>query len=208
VPKFSDDPNLVFAPHLYAESIGPSFPGLLDLLATLLPVLGTYYGTPVWVGEYGAFGSARFNRNWMERFARLHDANGYDGGTWWQWEQECGDPHSIEYPRDADWVATRLSDCDGSRMEVACPSRSYPRAVPGRMTSLTAAPCGGTMVVMGTTPTRSTADLWFEPVGDADGAPPDVSGHGIVAVDPRRVGGGWRLFVTVEGDYRISVAGS
>lgn len=206
VPPFSEDPNLVFAPHVYAESIGPSFPGLLDLAVGLNRFLGESYGRPVWIGEYGSFSSPGVNTAWMSRFARLHDASGYDGGTWWQWEQECGDPHSISYPEGPEWVASRLADCDGSRMDVACPARSYPRAVPGRLTAVDAAPCGGALAVTGTTPSPSTADLWFQPAEGSDPAtPPLVGGTGVLDIELRPVDGGWRVFVRVDGDYRITL---
>lgn len=202
-----DDPNLVWAPHMYAESIGPSFPGFLDLLMAGFRLLGDLYDTPVWIGEYGSFSDDAADRRWMERFAELHEANGFSGGAWWQWEQECGDPHETAgaWPTTEEWVLGRLPGCDGSRMAVACPSRSFPRAAPGRVTSVTAEPCGGGLTVVGTTPAPSTADLWYQPAPGADPQVPEVTGTGVVDVRAERSGPGWRIFVAVEGDYRIDV---
>lgn len=210
VPRFTDDPDLVFAPHVYAEAIGPSFPGMLDLLFGALRVLGAGYGTPVWVGEYNQYGSEENQRSWMSRFARLSDANGYAGGTWYTWNYGCGDPHGLQWPATPEWLAQQVGTCPGSRSPVACDTRSYPRAAPGRVSSIEAAPCGGSLIVTGSTPATSTADLWFRPdpapSGEDPGPPPAVTGDGVVDVEARPQGGGWRLFVRITGDYRIDVA--
>jgi endoglycosylceramidase len=208
VPKFSDDPDLVFAPHIYLESIGPKLPGLLDAGIDGLRLLGSVlYGTPVWIGEYGAFSDAASERTWMDRFARLHDAAGFSGGAWWQWEQECGDPHDVNgaWPPDEDWIEGQLGGCDGSRMPKSCPTRSYPRAAPG-VERIVAAPCGGRLDVEGNAFARSTADLWLAPAPGTTGPPspaPQITGSGIGDVTVRPEAGGWRVFVEVAGRYSI-----
>ena len=59
------------------------------------------------------------------------------------------------------------------------------------------------MTLTGSTPTSSTADLWFPSTSDT---PPNVSGSGIESSVTERVPGGWRAYVRVNGDYRISLA--
>jgi endoglycosylceramidase len=205
-PGFSDDPNLVFAPHNYAESIGPNVPGLLEVLTDALGLLGAAYGTTTWIGEYGSFTSDPVARTeYMARFNRLQDRSPGAGGTWWQWEQQCGDPHDVAgaYPPSDEWVAQKLPDCaDSARMNTPCTARSYPRAMPGRLTSLVAEPCGGPMTVTGSTTAPSTAELWFQ--GERP-TPPQVTGDGLgtATVEPRP--GGYRVLVQVSGDYRIAV---
>lgn len=205
---FSDDANLVFAPHNYGESIGPQLPGLLDLLTGALQLLARAYGTTTWIGEYGSFASDDAERAaYMSRFNRLDDANPGAGGTWWQWEQECGDPHDVAgaYPPSDEWVAQQRERCGDARMATPCTARSYPRAAPGRLLSLRAAPCGGgTLTVRGRTPTPSTAELWI--ASDTDGRPV-VTGTGVGDVLAERRPGGWRVAVRVEGDYLIDVQG-
>lgn len=204
---FSDDPNLVYAPHNYAESIGPSVPGLLDLNVRLQSAVAAAYGATTWIGEYGAFSSDPVaRRSWMERFNRLDDTAPGAGGTWWQWEQQCGDPHDVAgaYPPSDEWVAQQLPTCaDSARMDTPCTARSYPRAVPGRLGSVVAEPCGGPITVTGTTKVEATAELWFQ--GELD-EPPTVSGDGLgtAVVEPRT--GGYRITVPVRGSYRIQVA--
>ncbi len=200
---FSADPNLVLAPHTYAESFD-DIAGFLDLSLDGEAAAARAYGTPVFLGEYGAYRSADFNTAWTTRVHRKVDALRYAGDTWWQWEQACGDPHNTTYPLTEDEVAQRLPGCADARTQQACPTRPSPRAVPGRLTSLTAWPCGtGPLTVAASTAARGTADLWFPSSSDT---PPTVTGTGIGAVEQRRVPGGWRLFVQVDGSYRISVA--
>ena len=205
-PGFSDDDNLVFAPHNYAESIGPDVPGLLDLLTDALGLLSAAYGTTTWIGEYGNFSSDPVERReYMARFNRLQDRSPGAGGTWWQWEQQCGDPHDVAgaYPPDDAWVAQQLPDCsDSVRMDTPCTARSYPRAVPGRLTSIVAEPCGGPMTVTGATPTPSTAELWFQ--GELP-APPTVSGDGIDGATVEARPGGYLVRVDVRGRYTVRV---
>lgn len=203
---FSDDPNLVYSPHNYAESIGPSVPGLLALNTQLQNAVARAYGTTSWVGEYGAFMSDDVaRRSWMERFNRLDDRNPGAGGAWWQWEQQCGDPHDVAgaYPPSEAWVADKLASCvPEPRMDTPCTARSYPRAVPGRLLSLEAEPCGGAVTVTGRTTSPSTAELWFQ--GER-AEPPTVSGTGLGASTVEARPGGYRITVAVSGEYRIDV---
>lgn len=208
---FSDDPDLVFAPHVYAESIGPAFPGWLETQMGLEYVLGLFYGAPVWVGEFGSFGGD--TATWMTRMGDAHDANRFAGGTWWQWEQECGDPHESPWPNVEDEVQRKLGDCDGGRMPTQCTARSYPRATPGVLQSLSAEPCGGSVTFSGSTGAASTADVWVQPRDwniDANivptGPPPTVTGSGIRRTTVMPMQGGWRVFVALSaGDYSVTV---
>jgi len=201
----SDDPNLVFAPHNYGESIGPNFPGLLDLLFVVYDLLAKLYKTTVWVGEYGKFSSHEENEIWMARYAALEDRFLNTGSTWWQWEQECGDPHDVRgaYPPSPEWVEQQRETCGDARFRpTTCVRRAYPRAAPGRLESLAAEACDGNLLMTGSTSVPSTADLWI-PSGSEN--EPLVTGDGILGVAARRVEGGWRLDVGVNGDYRIEV---
>lgn len=203
---FSDDPNLVFSPHNYAESIGPQIPGLMDLLFTALGALRLGYGTASWTGEYGFFGNDDEAK--MARYAPLDDAtlaNGGAGGTWWQWEQECGDPHDVSgaYPPSEQWVLDQIGNCGTPRVDLVCSDRPYPRAVPGRLTSVTTG-CRGPLTVTGSTPQTATAELWFP---GTSATPPSVGGPGVGAATSMRIGtSGWRIRVPVSGAYSITVS--
>lgn len=204
LPGFTTDANLVYAPHLYNESISP-LPGIsieqgFDNAATAAAA----YGTTFFSGEWGWFGDHDADQPFLERYAAAEDAH-LVGGTWWQWEQACGDPHAVGVRGNRPSCAgvTELSDglVTRSPENVAVLSRAYPRAVPGVLTSIDADVATGTLVITGTADRAGVAaDLWVP----ERCAQPTVSGATAV----RSVPGGWRIAVPVPevGDYRIEVA--
>lgn len=199
------DENVVFAPHNYFGSIVQGPEELLDFSFWLYQLLGRLYGTTLWCGEYGSFSDEETNEAWMARFAGLEDRYLFAGGTWWQWEQECGDPHNVNYnyPPTPEWIELQATTCGNPRMKPThCVSRAYPRAAPGRLTSLTAAPCGASLAIAGRSESPGTTELWF-PSDSAE--EPLVTGSGISAIDFTMVPGGWRISVGVEGEYDIEV---
>ena len=74
-------------------------------------------------------------------------------------------------------------------------------AVPGRLRSIEANPCGETLVVKGATDMAGMADLWLPSASDTE---PAVSGSGIEQYLATRVDGGWRITAWVSGDYSIT----
>lgn len=207
LPDFdmSDDPNLVFGAHNYFESITPG-EGLLDTSFGLYAWLAEQYGqTTVWIGEYGSFSDPETNEAWMARFAALEDQFPGAGSAWWQWEQRCGDPHSVQHPPTPEWLEEQVTKCDDARfIPVKCVERAYPRAVPGLLLSIGEGACEGNLVVTGSTEAPGTADLWYPSQSDTE---PDVTGAGIEDVTALRVTGGWRIQVSVSGEYRIEASG-
>ncbi|MCB9477712.1 MAG: cellulase family glycosylhydrolase [Deltaproteobacteria bacterium] len=199
---FQED-NTVFAPHNYFESIISGPEGLLDIGFFLFDLLGSFYKTPVWVGEYNYFGDAETGDAWMTRYAALDDQFLQSGGTWWQWEQECGDPHNSQWPPSQEWLEQQQEKCGNARFQTrACSDRGYPRAAPGRLTFLSAVPCDGELIVEGTTGKAGTADLWMPAYSDED---PQVRGEGLGETVITSVKGGWRITVEVNGEYKIRV---
>ena len=195
--------NLVWAAHNYAESIGPSFPGLLDLSFFAYDLLARAYGTALWCGEYNSFSDAETNELWTARYAALEDRYLLAGGAWWQWEQECGDPHSVQYPPTPEWLEQQQERCGDARFDVpVCLARAYPRAVPGMLTGLSAEPCGEGIFVSGVTEAPGVADIWLPTVSAIE---PAVTGTGIERVRTHKVAGGWRIEAAVDGTYTIEV---
>jgi endoglycosylceramidase len=139
-PGFTADERIVFAPHLYSESIA------VDQGATTIERgfdngerAARSYGVPLWSGEWGWFGDPVEQRPRVERYIAQEDARRL-GGAWWVWKQACGDPHVVGYP-----------GASGSLNPTECPSgrplglvtgytdllrRAYPRFAPGRLTEL------------------------------------------------------------------------
>lgn len=142
-PGFTKDRNIVFAPHIYAESLSSN-----SIDAGFAAAAGTAagYGVTVWGGEWGFWPAHPVEASdKIERYAAAEDAAAY-GGAWWDWKQACGDPHVAHAP---DGVPEPVS---GSLNRYSCPdqtnlgidpafgdvlSRPVPRAVPGRITRLT-----------------------------------------------------------------------
>jgi endoglycosylceramidase len=206
---FSGDDNLVYAPHLYNESIGV-IPGqtIEDGFANAATAAATY-GTTFFSGEWGWFGDGEADAPLIARYAANEDAHRV-GGTWWQWRQACGDPHAIgtrgHRPPCAD-SGSPYSDgiVTRPRSNTMILDRAYPRAAPGELSRIDAGVTHGTLVIEGVADRAGVpADLW---VPERCGAPA-VSGSNVGDVHARAVPGGWRLDVVVprDGAYRIEVA--
>lgn len=140
---FTRDRDLVFAPHIYSESLSSeSIPTGFGYAAKV----ARRFGTTVWGGEYGFWPEQPVDASAeIERYARAEDARGY-GGAWWDWKQACGDPHVVNQP------GGQPNPVSGSLVRFTCPdqtahpvdpafgdvlSRPVPRSVPGRITALT-----------------------------------------------------------------------
>ena len=218
-PPLIDDPNVVFAPHLYAESITVD----RALGTTLLTIEQGFdaadaaartYGTTVWDGEWGWFGDPGDDAAKVARYARQEDEHVW-GGAWWDWKQACGDPHVIRTP------GGEPSGVSPSLNRFRCPaqeplgipaafrtilSRAYPRAAPGVITSLESDPQSGAFRVTGrdTDPRGSCRlELWAPDRGDE---PPALESTGAAQVQARPYAGGWLLTACVRGAW--SVAGA
>jgi endoglycosylceramidase len=202
---------MVFAPHNYNESIDP---GTIEDGFSAAAQGAATYGVTFWVGEFGWFGDPAKNQAAVARFAAQEDQYRV-GGTWWQWKQACGDPHSIAARAPApDAVIYQFNaiGCPGDHDMGPVPewqpilSRAYPRAAPGVLRSLASDGLTGTFSMSGTrgdTKADATIDLW---VPKGSGAPPVVGGSGIAGVSVRPVDGGFRVTAAVCGDdYRVEL---
>ncbi len=211
-PAFTDDPNIVFAPHLYAGSltVTPDF-GIADgYRAANAAAAG--YRTTFWGGEWGWFGDPQRDADEVARFAQLQDEYAV-GGAWWSWRQACGDPHQIRAPgRRPARISPSLVRyrCPGN-VELGVPepfatilSRPYPRAAPGRITELESDPEAVTMHLEGRAGDVSggRVDLW---VPGQPGTRPVVTGTNISAVRVFPVDGGFRVTATATGRYTLDL---
>jgi endoglycosylceramidase len=205
-PGFTTDRNIVFAPHNYGESIG-DIP--LDGEFAYYVNLAKGYGTALWTGEYGWFGNPVANAAKVARYAAIEDADITAGSAWWQWRQACGDPHSIGSPGGkADHVLIHFQRnlCPGDHNagvipQWACVWRPYPRASPGRLTSLHSG-CRGGLAFAGDTTRAGTVDVWYPREG---ARPPRVGASPHAAVRVVRVTGGFRITARVRGHYSLTV---
>jgi len=204
---FTDDTNIVFAPHNYGESIGPlPIEGTFDYFATL----AARYGTALWVGEYGFFEDSDEAEEKLGRYVAKEDALITAGAAWWQWRQACGDPHSVGRPGGKSapvQIHLRTNGCPGDvdggvNPRWACLGRSYPRAAPGRLTELTAN-CAGTMSLRGTAPEGLQEIVVWTPGNSGD---PIVAGDQLSDVRTQSVDGGYVITAAVQGEYSMSIS--
>jgi endoglycosylceramidase len=229
---FSDDPGLVFAPHVYGGSIVEQI--TVDQNWDFAWALAEGYRTTLWVGEYGWFDDPARRPDYVDRarrFAAREDgADGPDGAdgaegagggavaagsAWWQWHTGCGDPHGIRdpggTPEGTNWHYRRTTCPDGVDHGVVpewheIVGRPYPRAAPGRITALDVDPSTGTLSLRAEdAEPGSTVDLWFP--GSSGANEPTVSGTGITRADARRVPGGYRITAeTRRPRYELTIA--
>jgi endoglycosylceramidase len=206
-PGFSPDPFLVFAPHLYSESISVDRKAGLTAVTIeqgfeLARRAAERYGVPLWSGEWAWFGSPEDDLGEVRRYVAQEDASAI-GGAWWVWKQACGDPHVAGQPTFA-----------GSLNPVACPgdrplgqvepyarllSRAYSRAAPGRITGLRSDATSGRFIVAGRDedPAGSCAlEVWVP--GTAE---PALTAEGITDLRVRRVPGGFVAGGCARGAY-------
>ena len=154
-PGFAKPKNLVFAPHIYAESLSSnSIPGGFANAHRV----ARHHGVTVWGGEWGFWPDRPVEASdKIERYAAAEDAARY-GGAWWDWKQACGDPHVVNRP------GGQPSAVSGSLNRFTCPdqvmsapdpafadvlSRPVPRAAPGTITRLTSNGRTGKLILSG-----------------------------------------------------------
>ena len=216
--EYVHDSDLVFAPHNYAESIN-------DILTVEQTFAVDQQGADdlkaaLWIGEYGFWDTDPATLEVATRYAAEEDRRVL-GGTWWQWRQTCGDPHSVGgpgLPATADQIHLIGRDCtadDGGFDTDIGPTaeflrilgRAYPRAAPGHVTALTSEPGSGGISVSG-----SAADaggqlvVWVPAVGGSAGAGPRTT-TGLEGVDLTTVQGGRILTASATGgDWTLVVA--
>lgn len=215
LPDVVHDPQLVFAPHNYSESISS--------ILTLEQTFDVYeqgaaeLDAALWIGEYGFWDIEPDTLAVAARYAADEDRR-FLGGAWWQWRQTCGDPHSVEGPglpatEDAVHLITRscgdpaTHDTDAGTTEqfLAILGRSYPRAAPGQLTELVSDPASGDLTTAGSgAEAGQQLVVWIPSLDGAALAEPTVVGLDEVTID--EVDGGHLLTArATTGDWRLSL---
>jgi hypothetical protein len=202
---FSDDPLLVFSPHLYSESITMD-QGLGVTLTTiehgyaLAQRAADSYGVPLWSGEWGWFGDGADDR--LVRFLDLQNANRL-GSAIWVWKKACGDPQT-----------GRTDTSSGGLDSVSCPdgaplpsrpvqttalAQAYPRSAPGALTALSSSSSTVELSLAGAG--TGQLDVWIP-----GAAKPTVASTGLTQVAVTAGSdGGWRLTAAATGSYTLTV---
>ncbi|WP_269936500.1 glycoside hydrolase family 5 protein [Arthrobacter sp. HY1533] len=205
IPGFTDDPNIVFSPHLYAESI------TMDRDLGIPPIVGMErqfqlaqrvadsYGAPLWSGEYGYWGESADVESRMARYAATEDQHML-GSAYWVWKQACGDPQNgVGSTGNGLMVQDCATGGDAAPQTVILDhlSRAYPMRTPGKLTSLAAQ--GPAFQLAGTTTARNCGlKMWIP-----GSAQPAVEGTGVTDIKATQVPGGWQLAACAEGAYTL-----
>lgn len=211
-PTFTADTAIVFSPHIYAESISPN--SIQQGWENAVTVAATYQ-TTVWSGEWGYFNTPAESDDPLRRFAVEEDGRLLHS-AFWDWRQACGDPHNFYQDR------ANQKTLSPSLVRYSCPgdielgiavefsrmlSRSYPRAVPGTLLSISSDLDTGALLVTGSTTEPGLADIWLPDRGT--GAPVVTGGTELAfrrVPATTRAAGGWRVQLLVSGDYQITVS--
>ncbi|KRA23011.1 hypothetical protein ASD65_00180 [Microbacterium sp. Root61] len=205
-PGFTDDENIVFSPHLYAESITMDrdlgIPPIVSLERqfTLAQRVADEYDAPLWSGEYGYWGEDADVLARLNRYADEEDAQ-ILGSAYWVWKQACGDPQNGIQPI-GDGLMVQDCETGGDAppktaiLEIL--SRAYPRVAPGHLTALDGE--GANLTFSGMTPERGCdLEVWIP--GDAA---TNVEVDGITKLTTTQVPGGWLIGGCADGDYSLT----
>ena len=217
-PEFTDDTNIVFAPHNYAESINSFF--TIEQQFNNIRRAASRYQTTFWIGEYGWFNAPSANAPRLARYARQEDE--YEiGSAWWQWLQACGDPHALSgavaggdfapgpEAAPATQVQYHLIECPDDVYAEPIPewrtvlARPRPFAAPGRILMLESDGAAGTMRLVGDASgaaAEATLDVWAP---ERPGVVPVLTGAESVERSVRP--GGWLLRARVADTYTVEL---
>ena len=210
-PSFTDDENIVFAPHIYAESIAAA---TIDQGFGYARDTARGYGTTVWSGEWGYFGDPEEDADKARRYGEAEDAAAW-GGAWWDYKQACGDPHVIHErgglpdPVSPSLVRFACDENGGVGKELGVPrpfaealGRAVPRAVPGEIVSLRSSGEQGTMRLTARLPGRSCGLRVYAP-RRPEGI--EVRGTHLGRLRVSRAGGAFLIKACVRGEYSVTV---
>jgi endoglycosylceramidase len=202
--SFTDDKNIVFAPHIYGGSItvlGNTFDGFRNA-----EIMANYYETTWFSGEWGWFGDATIDRPKVKKYAAYEDEY-LVGGAYWQWIQACGDPHNIS----ADLQS--FGSTSQHLYNMTCPgdvfvglfepftsilSRAYPRATPGVIHQLVSEPDEQMMTMKGEG--KGVVDIWVPNRGKTPTVSGDISDVVIITKNS-----GFRVEGNINGSYEIEI---
>jgi endoglycosylceramidase len=209
-PDFTNDKNIVFAPHNYFEVITQ------DLLTIeqgfdLYNSLAKTYQTTMLIGEWGVYGDPQQDVAKLKRFSAQEDKF-IVGNTWWQWCQAPGDPHGISWDGNS-YASTSLhlmevaadGSYTGKRNEIYLKvlGRVYPRSIHGRPLKLEVNPDEGTMYFKARANKPGITEVWIPNFFGE----PTIGGTGIQVQNIRAVEGGYLADISVaSGEYEITVS--
>ncbi|HYD48978.1 MAG TPA: cellulase family glycosylhydrolase [Terriglobales bacterium] len=218
-PDFTEDENIVFAPHNYAESINSFF--TIEMQFQTIRRAASRYDTTFWIGEWGWFGAPAENQARVVRYGQQEDLH-LVGGTWWQWLQACGDPHNLGGAVAAGDLSPGVEAAPAEQIQfhrITCPGGEYqvieewaqvlgrarPLAAPGRILTLASDGLAGTLHLTGDAEGADPVaplELWVPARAPTT---PVITGVNLAPPEVREVAGGYRISAQVSGSYQIDI---
>ena len=207
-PDFTDDKNIIFAPHTYFEAISNQL--TIEQGFDLIKTLSKIYNTNMFVGEYGFFGNPSEDVIKLKRIAKKEDEY-FSGSTWWQWSQAPGDPHGIS------WDGTQYGNTSMHLIELDkngnftgnineiylnVLGRTRPNSICGKPIQLISNPDDGKMILQAKAAEEGITTLW---IPDRFGLP-QINGINIISSEIKPVNGGYQSNVKVKDNYTIEVS--
>ena len=226
-PGFSDDPNLVFAPHLYGRDVHTTTRALKLVRRDLkkqerrVAHRARSYGAALWIGEwsFSIFDESALKK--LRVHIEIQDSNQL-GSAWWQWKVACGAPQRYEglKPKSQFPVVGNLNPTkcpSGKRIQrpkgwKAIVARAYPRASPGTLKQLSAhgsrislegeSRCDA--AVRANDPQACRLEVWIPKKKHDPRGRPNIDGRHLRDLLVRRVAGGWLATADVTRGYSLS----
>jgi endoglycosylceramidase len=208
-PTFTDDQDIVFAPHLYPGTFSPFS---TDQAYQATEAIAASYQTTFWVGEWGWYSQDPSDDYANIRDFAAHEDEALVGDAWWQWRQRCGDPHEFGNPGSAGRpIADGLNRyrCPGDHPIGIPPTtrqvlgRSYALAAPGRIESLHSDPATEAFQINGSDPDPTGScrlEVWTptSPTGR-----PRFVANNIGRIRTHPLAGGWLTTGCARGSYEL-----
>jgi endoglycosylceramidase len=213
LPVFTDDPDVVFAPHIYRGGLtsGPVQRADFERAREEAALFG---GAPVLVGEWGSGPERALDPDdvYFREHQALQDEFRF-AATLWTWRESCGDPHKAGEARaglvpqvwgewDLDCATNTLR---GRRQALVDQlTRAYVRAAPGRLERTAYDPADGRFEAAGSGAAEGAELVAYYPArlhGE-----PSLAGSGLrrLRLRPAHEGGAYVLATASGGDWWIA----
>lgn len=206
--NFTDETNLVFAPHNYFESI--TYLLTIEQGYELTHTFNETYKTHLLMGEWGFFGNPADDAVKLKRFAKMEDKYLYSS-TYWQWAQSPGDPHGVNYDGstsqetsmaliELDKNAQFTGNINTYFLDVL--SRNRPIAIVGQPNYFESNSDNGKMILKAKSGKSGITKLWL----NKRYGQPIIEGKNVQLVKLETVEGGFFAYIKVEGVYEINIS--
>jgi endoglycosylceramidase len=204
--SFTNDENIVFAPHNYFEVISSLL--TIEQGYSLYQGLAYSYQTACFIGEWGVYDFSEIGISKLKRFAQQEDKY-LMGSTFWQWCQAPGDPHGISWDGQSAETSMHLIELDKNANFTGRTNDAYlkvlgrtrPIAIQGKKIKFSSNSDNGRFDLSAETATPGITELW---IPNTNGEP-IIKGENIKVQELKKVEGGFIAKIEVEATYSIYI---